>query len=100
MVATTFLTGSEPRDVNDRDDLIAPLIDEVSRRTRRDWFLTYRTVPVYGWRRRVTKSRRRYELYVYVGGMGPYQIITAVTTYQEAYCYLLGVLSGLDTSKP
>ena len=76
MVCTTFLHDSE-LNVRTSNDEINTMLAEVREATGKDWQVVERTHTASKgflfWKKKFTY--RSYELYVYVGGMGPWQVI-------------------------
>lgn len=108
MTCTTFLHDSElNRPLPDLE--VQSILDEVRKLSGEDW----QVVPLPEQRAGLFRKRRPavYGIYVYVGGMGPWQQInfwseresSSINLYQPlevVAAYFLGVLSGLRKRVP
>lgn len=106
MCVTTFLHDSELNVPTSNTDL-NDLLKEVREATGKDWQILERNREVRQWpwkfKHQTVKS---YELYVYVGGMGPWQqinfysstsgsSINLVSPVEPIMMYLMGIMSGV-----
>lgn len=90
MVATTFLHQSELNQPSG-NAVLDSILATARAVTGRDYQLvvTRRKRGLF-WK----KAEVEYRFYVYVGGVGPWQEITAVQTEREAFAYLFGAMNS------
>jgi hypothetical protein len=95
MVMTTFLNAHEIDQILP-DPSIQTLLDEVRKLTGEDWQIVYHPMNVRGGLKTFFKLNTvdLYSLYVYVGGIGPYQCINFYSSPEE---FSINTLVGLDT---
>lgn len=108
MTATTFLHDGE-LNIPTSNKVINDLLKEVREATGQDWqILELKLYPKKKWFQRPSDRAPKlfYEVYLYVGGMGPWQqinfyregtdwSINLVNTSELVVAYLYGILAGI-----
>lgn len=104
MPCTTYLHESE-LNVPTSNKEINDLLKELRTATAEDWQITEKIQKA----RIFSRSTKRYEIFKYVGGMGPYQIMNFYKEDAESsinfgisadtlMAYMLGILVGMDSA--
>ena len=93
---TTFLTDAEVRS-HPTNATHKHLVEEIYEATGKRWIVLTRDAPQPAkWQRWFKKPNPpRYELCIYIGGIAPYQTITAAMTQREVTAYLLGYATAM-----
>lgn len=110
MTVTTFLLDSElNRPTSNK--VLNELLAEVRQKTGRDWqLIELEYVPATRWWQRKKQPLLMYELYVYVGGCGPWQQLNFYNDQSDwsinlrnpasvLVAYLYGILAGVHSTE-